>query len=142
MFQLLVSLSAYILCVYSALANVPSAYVKSHNISPLPQSIKTKLVPGQASLNKEWTRFLKDNQDVLRKKSNDPQSPKTDQFCSFIVQLDPDGSINIDSLKLAKHKKNYAYNLKVIEFLRNTSIQFTAKNPNKPMQLDFIYLSF
>lgn len=100
-------------------------------------------------LKTKWKFYLLDNEKVLYNKPTDKH--KNDQFCSYSFEIDDDGRVVEDSIKLIKHKKNYSFNLKAFEFLRDFDFQLKAVNPKKEKRqkisgvsprMDFIYLAF
>ncbi len=119
-------------------ATVPYAEIKFKNLK---LDSKQKI-----QIDNAWFRYLKENQKALY--SNDKnaikQKYKSDQFCRFNGELLSDGSIDLDSLKLEKHKKNFEFNLAAIDFLRKHDYKFAngKKNPNKKIKASFAYYSF
>lgn len=90
-------------------------------------------------LDKLWFDYISDYPKILQKKGKDY---KVDQYCSFSVEVNEDGKLNLNSIKLLKHKKNLDYNLKAIQFLREHEIQLAKRDAGKQIKLDFIYHSF
>ncbi len=119
------------LCFNAVQAIYPSGIVKIHN---------AKLKANSAEkLGKQWFDFIYEYPEIL---TPEGKKYKVDQYCSYSLELDADGKVIIDSIKLLKHKKNFKYNLKAIQFLRETELVFTKINPDKPVELEFIYESF
>ena len=117
--------------VMQVMAIYTSGKVKLHN---------AKLVSHKKDvLGKAWFKYIDDYPELLLKKDKDY---KIDQYCSFEIQADEKGGVDLDSIKLAKHENNFGYNLKAIQFLRETPIKVKQKNSEKPIKLEFVYHSF
>ncbi len=120
-----------------SLASMPSAEIKLKNIK-LEKSLKNRI-------NKNWTSYLKEKPQLLEKdKKGLVQKYKSDQFCVFNGELLEDGSIDLNSLKLEKHRNNFDYNLAAIDFLRREDYKFPQgkKKAGEKVILEFRYLSF
>ncbi len=109
----------------------PSGEVKLHNA-------KIKSI-SKDKLDSSWFDFIYENSDALIAPG---KKYKVDQYCSYSLDLDAHGKVLIDSIKLLKHKQNFKYNLKVIQFLRETELVFVRPDATKPIELEFIYNSF
>ncbi|MDA0771699.1 MAG: hypothetical protein O3C63_02020 [Cyanobacteria bacterium] len=119
------------LSLQPALAIYPTAKVKIHN---------AKLKSGKKdSLSNKWLDYIEEEPELLQAKDKDY---KVDQYCSFSIEATEDGKLNLESIKLLKHENNIAYNLKAIQFLREREITIKQKNTTKPIELEFLYLSF
>jgi hypothetical protein len=119
------------------LASMPSAEIKLKNIK-LEKALKNRI-------NKGWTAYLKEKPQLLQKdKKGVVQKFKSDQLCVFNGELLEDGSVDLASLKLEKHRNNFDYNLGAIEFLRREEYKFPQgkKKANEKVILEFKYLSF
>lgn len=91
-------------------------------------------------LNRAFKSFLDQNRQALLKADKDYT---VDQYCSFEAQANINGGLDIDSLKLAKHKNNFAYNLKALEFLQAQSpLPVEIKSYKKPIVVKLYYYSF
>ncbi len=120
-----------------SLASLPSAEIKLKNIK-LEKSLKNRI-------NKNWTSYLKEKPQLLQKdKKGTVQKYKSDQLCVFNGELLEDGSIDLNSLKLEKHRNNFDYNLAAIDFLRREDYKFPQgkKKTGEKVKLEFSYLSF
>jgi len=115
----------------AAIASLPYAEVKFNNLI-IDKKLKNRI-------NKDWNLFLKDRSHVLHKADT---STKSDQICRFNGQLLESGAIDLNSLKLEKHKQNFNYNLAAIEFLRAGDYKFSLKDPKSKLQITFKYYSF
>ena len=114
-----------------AMAIYPTAKIKIHN---------AKLKSGKKdSLSKKWLDYIEEEPELLQAKDKDY---KIDQYCSFSIEAKAEGMLDLDSIKLLKHDNNIAYNLKAIQFLREQEIKVKQKNTSKPIELEFVYLSF
>ena len=113
-------------------ADMPRAFVKFRN-AKIDRALKR-------SLDRDWTFFTQDNSEILYNKSE--HKYKNDQFCRFTFETDSEHKIIDESIKLAKHKQNFAYNLKAIEFLRSYDIVVQAKKKSEPIEVDFCYKAF
>jgi hypothetical protein len=100
-------------------------------------------------LNLKWKFFLLDNDQILFNKSTNKY--RDDQFCSYTFEIDETGRVIESSIKLVEHRKNYAYNLKAFEFLKDFDIELKAVKPEKikkqedkgtSPKVDFIYLAY
>ncbi len=121
-----------LLCFNSVQAIYPSGKVKIHN-AKLKSIIKEKL-------DKQWFEFIYEYPEIL---TPEGKKYKVDQYCSFSFNLDSEGHIIIDSIKLLKHKQNFKYNLKAIQFLKETPLTFAkGKDASKPVEVELIYESF
>ncbi len=119
------------LCFNIVQAIYPSGIVKIHNA-------KLKSI-GIEKLNKKWFEFIYEYPEVL---TPEGKKYKVDQYCSFSLELNSNGNIMIDSIKLLKHKQNFKYNLKAIQFLKETELTFSKIDATKPVELEMIYESF
>lgn len=117
--------------IFPARAYYPNGVIKLHNAKLLKRDIE--------KLGDQWLAFLQEEPDLLKAKDKDY---KVDQYCSFTAKLDADGHVDLNSLKLLKHKDNFAYNLRAIEFLRANTIVFEQKNNNKDIEIEFKYFAF
>ena len=124
-------LTILFLCFNAVHAIYPSGKVKVHNA-------KLKSIAAE-KLDKKWFEFIYEYPEVL---TPEAKKYKVDQYCSYSLKLDADGHVVIDSIKLLKHKQNFKYNLKAIQFLRETEIVLSQINADKPVELEFIYESF
>lgn len=134
-------------------------FLNQQNISPVSaETLKTYDVnfynvalKGAESkdLNLKWKFYLLDNEDVLHNKPT--HKYRSDQFCSYSFEIDESGKVIEKSIKLIKHKKNYSYNLKAFEFLKDFDFQLKpVKSENLKKRkisgtspsVDFIYLAF
>lgn len=114
-----------------SLAIYPSGTIKLHN---------AKLISHKKdALSNAWLKYLEADPKILYQKDKDY---KIDQYCSYTIETDPQGSFVLDSIKLLKHKNNIDYNLKTIQFLRERKIKVKQKNSSKPIEIEFIYSSF
>lgn len=86
-----------------------------------------------------WVRFLRKNREVLLKPGKEYT---VDHKCKFEARLDDKGFVDIESLELGKHSGNFAYNLKVVEYLKKNPLELKIKKKDKPLELEFIYLAF
>lgn len=95
-------------------------------------------------INTNWNEFLQEDQGILMKYRTETKKKnyKVDQYCKIITGLLEDNNIDFNSLKVVKHKGNYAYNLQAIDFLRQHPFQLSKKKPDQPVTLEFIYQSF
>lgn len=122
----------------SVSAGLPWAQVKFKNLK-ISREEKNKI--GRA-----WFNFLEEKPDLLLKTKKDgtKTSYRIDQFCRFNANLDEEGNIDLDSLELLKHRKNFAYNIRAIEFLRKQDFNFAEqiKDPEKPIRIEFKYFSY
>ncbi len=109
----------------------PSGTIKIHNA-------KLKSI-SREKLDKQWFDYIYEHTEVLIPEG---KKYKVDQYCSYSLELDADGKILIDSIKLLKHKQNFKYNLKAIQFLRENPLVLRRVNADKPVELEFIYESF
>ena len=109
----------------------PSGVIKLHNAKTRKKNIE--------QLGSDWLKFLNEKPEILKSKTKEF---KEDQYCKFSSLLDADGHVKLDSLKLLKHKGNFAYNLRAIEFLRANNPVLKIKNPNKLIILEFRYYAF
>jgi hypothetical protein len=117
---------------YSASANLPRSLLKLHNIDLIEEE--------KLRLSKSWTRFLKTHPEALLKKG---KNYKVDQYCSFSFEPDPEThEIDINSIKLLKHKNNFDFNLKAIEFLKQQNFKAKKENPDKPVEIEMLYFAF
>jgi hypothetical protein len=100
-------------------------------------------------LNLKWKFFLLDNDQILFNKPADKH--RNDQFCSYTFEIDEAGRVIESSIKLVEHRKNYAYNLKAFEFLKDFDFELKAAKPEKIKKhkntgtnprVDFIYLAY
>ena len=100
-------------------------------------------------LNLKWKFFLLDNDQILFNKPTDKH--RNDQFCSYTFEIDETGKVIESSIKLVEHRKNYAYNLKAFEFLKDFDFELKAVKPEKIKKqkntgtnprADFIYLAY
>ncbi|MEB3315552.1 MAG: hypothetical protein VKK32_05015 [Candidatus Melainabacteria bacterium] len=100
-------------------------------------------------LNLKWKFFLLDNDQVLFNKPTDKH--RNDQFCSYTFDIDETGRVIESSIKLVEHRKNYAYNLKAFEFLKDFDFELKTvkfektkkqKNTGTNPRADFIYLAY
>ncbi len=123
-----------VLCLSLPVSAVyPSAYVKLRNA-------KVDEVVNRDILDESLLKFLELKPDIMKPKG---KPYKVDQSCSFTAELDAEGQhIDLNSMKLLKHKNNLDYNLRVIEFLREHPIRMQKKNPDKPIIIKFVYLAF
>jgi hypothetical protein len=127
-FLLILTLIFLIIPAYSY---YPSGVIKLHNAKVQKSNIE--------KLGDDWLRFLDEKPEILKSKT---KNFKEDQYCKFSAKLDSEGHINLDSLKLLKHKGNFVYNLRAIEFLRTNNPKFKIKNSNKNLELEFKYFAF
>jgi len=127
-FIILLTLLFFIIPAYGY---YPSGVIKLHNAKILKSN--------SDRLGSQWLHFLDEKPEILKSKT---KNFKEDQYCKFSAQLNEDGQINLDSLKLLKHKNNFLYNLRAIEFLRANSFKFQIKNPKKLMEIEFKYFAF
>lgn len=118
-------------CFNAVQAIYPSGIIKIHNA-------KLKSM-GIEKLNKKWFEFIYEYPEVLTPAG---KKYKVDQYCSFSLELDTNGNIMANSIKLLKHKQNFKYNLKAIQFLKETEVVFTKVDATKPVELEMIYESF
>jgi hypothetical protein len=109
----------------------PSGTIKIHNA-------KVKSI-SREKLDKQWFDYIYEYPEVL---TPEGKKYKVDHYCSYSLELDTEGKILIDSIKLLKHKQNFKYNLKAIQFLRENPLVLHKANPDKPVELEFIYESF
>jgi hypothetical protein len=100
-------------------------------------------------LNLKWKFFLLDNDQILFNKPADKH--RNDQFCSYTFEIDEAGRVIESSIKLVEHRKNYAYNLKAFEFLKDFDFELKAAKPEKikrqkntgtSPRADFVYLAY
>jgi hypothetical protein len=100
-------------------------------------------------LNLKWKFFLLDNNQILFNKPTDKH--RNDQFCSYTFEIDETGKVIESSIKLVEHRKNYAYNLKAFEFLKDFDFELKAAKPEKIKKqkntgtnprADFLYLAY
>lgn len=90
----------------------------------------------------KWLRFISDHPEAL---VSPGKKYKDDQECKFNFELDSEGQIDINSLKLLREEKqeiNFAYNLKAIEFLKQVPITLTQNNSFKSNQIELVYFAF
>lgn len=94
-------------------------------------------------INKLWGDFLLANREALKKPGKDYT---VDQFCSFTSEMGKSKVMDMGKLVLDKHKDNFAYNLKALEFLQtlneDLSLRFKVKNPEKPVLVKLYYYAF
>ena len=100
-------------------------------------------------LNLKWKFFLLDNDQILFNKPTDKH--RNDQFCSYTFEIDETGKVIESSIKLVEHRKNYAYNLKAFEFLKDFDFELKTVKPEKIKKhkstgvlprADFVYLAY
>lgn len=127
----LLLIAAILVTTLPAIAIYPRGKVKLHNAKLLSHK--------KEALGNAWLKYLDDYPELLYKTGKDY---KVDQYCSFEVQANDKSGFDLDSIKLAKHENNFAYNLKAIQFLREKSLKIKQKNPEKPIEIEFIYYSF
>lgn len=116
-----------------SLANLPITRVKLKNLKLVTQKEK--------QLNRSWANFIQseENSSALKVPNKDY---KDDQRASFIVELDDNGRIDLNTMKLDKHTNNFDYNLKIIEFFRKHDFEFTAPKAYENSVIEFIYLAY
>lgn len=115
-----------------AKANLPRAFLKFHNLE-IENSVKK-------DIQEKWTKFLNENPEVLLKPN---KKYKIDQYCSFSFDLNAKTEeIEVNSIKLLKHKNNFDYNLKAIEFLKTNNFKLKKKNPEKLGEIEMFYRAF
>jgi hypothetical protein len=127
-FIILLTLLFFIIPAYGY---YPSGVVKLHN-AKIQKSNSEKL-------GDQWLEFLDEKPEILKSKT---KNFKEDQYCKFSAQLNNDGQIILDSLKLLKHKNNFQYNLRAIEFLRANNPKFKIKDFKKLIEIEFKYFAF
>jgi len=127
-FLLILTLFLFIIPAYSY---YPSGVFKVHNAKIMKSNIER--------IGNQWLQFLDEKPEILKSKT---KNFKEDQYCKFSAQLNEDGQINLDSLKLLKHKSNFQYNLRAIEFLRANNPKFKIKDPKKLIEIEFKYYAF
>ncbi|MCH2226680.1 MAG: hypothetical protein MK033_02790 [Candidatus Caenarcaniphilales bacterium] len=91
-------------------------------------------------INRKWEFYLKDNSEILYNKPT--HKYKNDQFCSFEFDIDEEGKLIPESIHLAKHKKNYAFNLKALKYLQNLQLNFKKEKAKEKIQADLAYYAF
>ena len=114
-----------------AFAIYPSGKVKIHNAKL--QSLSHE------KLDRQWFDYIDEYPEILIPEN---KKYKIDQYCRYSMELDADGKIILDSIGLLKHRQNFQYNLKAIQFLRENPLVLKRKNLNKPVELELIYESF
>lgn len=90
-------------------------------------------------LSNDFLRLLEENPEVLKAKN---EKYKIDQYCKISFALTEKNEINFDTIAVLKDNKNYDYNLKLIELLREINPQFKIKSPLKKIILEAKYLAF
>jgi hypothetical protein len=143
---------SYILCLFIACIlnnfSMPlrAETLKTYNIDF--HNVAVKGIEPQ-ELNLKWKFFLLDNDQILFNKPTDKH--RNDQFCSYTFEIDETGKVIESSIKLVEHRKNYAYNLKAFEFLKDFDFELKAVKPEKIKKqkntgtnprADFIYLAY
>ena len=92
-------------------------------------------------ISRMWLKYLEEFPSVLNKKG---KSYKIDQKCVYEVELDEKGFVDLDSMRLVKHKNkdNFDFNLAAVDFLKRYFVQIDHKDKKKPIKLEFIYYAF
>lgn len=127
-FIILLTLLFFIIPAYGY---YPSGVIKLHN---------AKIIKSNTDrIGNQWLHFLNEKPEILKSKT---KNFKEDQYCKFTAKLNAEGQLDLDSLKLQKHKNNFLYNLRAIEFLRANNPKFKIKNPKKLIEIEFKYFAF
>jgi hypothetical protein len=127
-FIILLTLLFFIIPAYGY---YPSGVIKLHN-AKIQKSNSEKL-------GDQWLQFLDEKPEILKSKT---KNFKEDQYCKFSGKLNSEGQLDLDSLKLQKHKSNFQYNIRAIEFLRANNPKFKTKDPKKLIEIEFKYFAF
>jgi len=95
----------------------------------------------QAIISKALLDYLNESPEILKEKK---QIYKVDQFCRFAIDLDPETkNIDLNTIDVLDKKKNIAFNLRVIDFLRSYELgPLTKKNDEKKIEMKFYYYAF
>lgn len=135
----LVFLTSFALCASAG----PQAFLKYDNVKILQALDETNKDLKQKKMirkvNQAWMDFLDESPAVLLKKNSDY---RIDQKCVVEFDLDNEGSVNFDSIKiLKKSHDNSAFALKALEFLRTSEMNF-KKTDDDPAKITFKYWAF
>ncbi len=143
---------SYILCLFTAcILNNFSMPLHAETLKTYDINFYNVAVKGiePQDLNLKWKFFLLDNDQILFNKPTDKH--RNDQFCNYTFEIDETGKVIESSIKLVEHHKNYAYNLKAFEFLKDFDFELKAVKPEKIKKqkntgtnprADFIYLAY
>jgi hypothetical protein len=92
-------------------------------------------------IKSELLQFFEDSPEALKTTG---KKFKEDQYCKYEMDIDKESKeIKLDTIKVLDDKKNLAYNLKIIEFLRaHPKMNIEKKDENLPIEIGFKYLAF
>lgn len=92
-------------------------------------------------IKSELLQFFEDSPEALKTTG---KKFKEDQYCKYEMDIDKESKeIKLDTIKVLDDKKNLAYNLKIIEFLRlHPKMNIEKKDENLPVEIGFKYLAF
>lgn len=114
-----------------ALAYYPKASLKFKNLK-----LKNK---DEIQLEEKFLEFFAEYPEVLKEKGKEY---KVDQYCKLSMELNEEGLIDINSIQLLESAKNFAYNLKLFDFLRGLNRRFVKKEADEPVVISFKYYAF
>ena len=142
MFRFFLIFTALLCFVIPANADLPHAKVVLKNIKYKQYDPETK---EKISLQRKWFQYLNSHEESLHWHKSKQSKYKYDQRCRFIIKNTKPGQfseIDFDSIELDKHNKNYAYNLMVIDFLKQQPLRIKAQNKDKPMKIELKYYAY